>query len=191
MSMPPPPPPPPPGPPPPPPIPPGGMYQPTPGVPGGRPLASAGMRILARFLDSLIVGLVGGVVGAAIILGDGDSAGFGGFGGDMSGGERFAISLVGLLIGFVYEAVITKVAGGTPMKLAFGMKVVRVADGQPVQWSESIIRWGFLGVIGLIPVLGGIAVFIIWIVSIVFLFTDKLRQTVTDKVAKTIVVSSR
>jgi uncharacterized RDD family membrane protein YckC len=167
------------------------MYQPTPGVPGGRPLASAGMRILARFLDSLIVSIAGGAVGAAIILSDGDSAGFAGFGGDISTGDRFAIGLFSLVIGFVYEALLTKVAGGTPMKLAFGMKVVRAVDGQPVGWSESLIRWGFLSVIGLIPVLGGIAAFIIWIISIVFLFTDKLRQTVTDKVAKTIVVSSR
>ena len=73
-----------------------------------------------------------------------DSAGFGGFGGDISAGKRFAISLVGLAIGFVYEAVLTKVKGGTPMKLAFGMQVVRT-DGSPVGWSESIIRWGFLG----------------------------------------------
>lgn len=190
MSM---PPPPPPSSPPPPPPPPGGMYTPPPpgGVPGGRPLASAGMRILARLLDAIILGVVGGSIGAAIVLSDGESAGFGGLGGDLDAGKRFAIGLVSLVIGFVYEAVVTKMAGGTPMKLVFGLRVVRATDGQPVQWQESIIRWGFLGVIGLIPVLGGIAAFIISIVSLVFLFTDKLRQTVTDKVAKTIVITTR
>jgi uncharacterized RDD family membrane protein YckC len=169
---------------------PGGFNAPHSAVPGGRPLATPGMRILARVLDAIIVGVAGSLIGAAIILSDGDSAGFGGLGGDLSAGERLAFGLVSLVIGFFYEAVLTKLKGGTPMKLAFGMSVVR-ADGMPVGWPESIIRWGFLGLVGLIPFVGGIAALIIWIVSIVFLFTDSLRQTVSDKVAKTIVVTSR
>jgi uncharacterized RDD family membrane protein YckC len=148
------------------------------------------MRILARFLDAIIVGVIGTAIGAAIILSGDDSAGFAGFGGDIGAGDRFTINLFSLAIGFVYEAVLTKVKGGTPMKLAFGMQVVRT-DGSPVGWSESIIRWGFLGLIGIIPVLGPIAAFIIWIISIVFLFTDRLRQTVSDKVAKTMVLTTR
>jgi uncharacterized RDD family membrane protein YckC len=171
-------------PPPPPPIPPSD-YSGLQGVaPGGKKLAQPWMRILARFLDAIIVSVIGTAIGAAIILSGDDSAGFAGFGGDIDAGDRFALSLFSLAIGFVYEAVLTKVKGGTPMKLAFGMQVVRV-DGSPVGWSESIIRWGFLGLISVIPILGGIAALIIWIISIVFLFTDRLRQTVSDKVAKT------
>lgn len=188
MSMP-PPPPPPTGPPPPPPMPPGGMYQPSPGVPGGRALATPGMRILARFLDGLILLIASGVIGAAIVLSDGDSAGFAGFGGDLTAGERFSLAVFGLVVGFLYEALITKMAGGTPMKLALGLRVVRAADGQPVGWNESLLRWGVVAVIGLIPGLGGLAGLVIGIVSLVFLFTDKLRQTVSDKVAKTLVVT--
>ena len=112
-------------PPPPPPLPPSD-YSGLQGVaPGGRKLAQPWMRILARFLDAIIVSVVGTAIGAAIILSGDDSAGFGGFGGDISTGKRFTISLFGLAIGFVYEAVLTKVKGGTPMKLAFGMRVVR------------------------------------------------------------------
>jgi uncharacterized RDD family membrane protein YckC len=148
------------------------------------------MRILARLLDFIIVGAVSTAIGAAIILSGDDSAGFGGIGGDISAGKQFAIGLVGLGIGFVYEAVLTKVKGGTPMKLAFGMQVVRT-DGSPIGWSESIIRWGFVPLISLIPQVGGIAGLIIWIISIVFLFTDRLRQTVSDKVAKTMVLTTR
>ena len=177
-------------PPPPPPLPPSD-YSGLQGIaPGGRKLAQPWMRILARFLDAIIVSVVGTAIGAAIILSGDDSAGFGGFGGDISTGKRFTISLFGLAIGFVYEAVLTKVKGGTPMKLAFGMRVVGTS-GAPITWSESIIRWGFLALISVIPILGGIAALIIWIISIVFLFTDSLRQTVSDKVAKTMVITTR
>jgi uncharacterized RDD family membrane protein YckC len=177
-------------PPPPPPIPPSD-YSGLQGVaPGGGKLARPWMRILARFLDAIIVSVIGTAIGAAIILSGDDSAGVAGFGGDIGAGDRFAISLFSLAIGFVYEAVLTKVKGGTPMKLAFGMRVVRT-DGAPVGWSESIIRWGFLALISAIPLLGGIAALIIWIISIVFLFTDRLRQTVSDKVAKTMVLTTR
>jgi uncharacterized RDD family membrane protein YckC len=177
-------------PPPPPPLPPSG-YSGLQGVaPGGLKLALPWMRILARFLDVIILGAIDTALGAAIILSGDDSAGFGGFGGDISAGKRFSIGLIGLVVGFVYEAVVTKLKGGTLMKLAFGMRVVQT-DGAPITWSESIIRWGFLALIGVVPILGPIAAFIIWIISIVFLFTDRLRQTVSDKVAKTMVITTR
>ena len=176
-------------PPPPPPIPPSD-YSGLQGIaPGGGKLAQPWMRILARLLDSIIVLVISTPIGAAIILSGDDSAGFGGFGGDISAAKSWALSIVTLAIGFVYEAVITKWKGGTPMKLAFGMRVVRT-DGAPVGWSESILRW-ILAVLTLIPGLGAIAGFIIWIISLVFLFTDRLRQTVNDKIAKTIVITTR
>jgi uncharacterized RDD family membrane protein YckC len=179
-------------PPPPPPPPPGYVpYSATPGPAGGRPLANPWMRILARFLDAIVVGLAAGLIGAAIVLSDGGSAGFGGFGGDLSGGERFGIGLFGVVVGFLYEALCTKIWGGTPMKLALGLKVVRAADGAPVGWNESLLRWGIPAAIGLVPILGAIAGLIIFIVNLVFLFSDKMRQTVWDKIAKTIVVTTR
>jgi uncharacterized RDD family membrane protein YckC len=180
-------------PPPPPPMPPGYTpYTPQPGgAGGGRPLASAWMRILARFLDGVIVSIAAGAVGAAIVLSDGATGGFAGFGGNMTTGQRFGIGLFGVVVGFLYEALTTKVWGGTPMKLAFGMKVVRAADGAPVGWNESLIRWGVPALIGVIPILGVVAGLIIFIINLIFLFTDKLRQTIWDKIAKTIVVTTR
>ncbi len=155
-------------------------------------LASAGKRIGARFLDAVIMGIVSGVVIAPIILSEGESAGFGGIGadGDVSTGKLLFISLFSLAVGFVYEAVITKVAGGTPMKLAFGMKVVRADDGGPLEWSHAVLRWLVPSIFGLIPVVGGIISFVLFIVSLILLFTDSLRQTISDKVAKTVVINS-
>lgn len=170
----------------------GGAYQPV-GVPGGRPLAETWMRVLARFLDSLIVGLVFGFVFSAILLSDGDDAGVGGFGADGSFGELYVLGLLGMAAGFVWDAVCTKQFGGTPMKLAFGMRVVRADDGGPVEWRHAIIRWAVPGALALVPlpVLPGLVNLVIIIVSLVFLFTKPLRQTVWDLAAKTLVVKAR
>jgi len=151
------------------------------------------MRVLARFLDGLIVGVVFGLIFSAIVLSDDDSAGFGGLGADASFGKVYALALLGMVAGFVWDAVCTKQFGGTPMKLVFGMRVVRADTGGPVEWSHAIIRWAIPGALALIPlpILPGLANLVIVIVSLVFLFTKPMRQAVWDLVAKTIVVKAR
>jgi len=170
----------------------GGAYQ-TPGVPGGRPLAEAWMRVLARFLDALIVGFVFGAIASALVLSDGDNAGFSGLGADASFGELYLIGLMSMAAGFVWDAVLTKQFGGTPMKLVFGMRVVRSDDGGPVEWRHAIVRWAVPGALAAVPlpVLPGLLNLVIVIVSLVFLFTKPLRQTVWDLAAKTLVVKVR
>lgn len=173
-------------------MPPGGAYTPD-VVPGGLPLAESGMRVLARFLDSLIIGLVFGFIFSAIVLSDGDTAGFGGLGADASFGRVYALALLGMAAGFVWDAVCTKQFGGTPMKLAFGMRVVRADDGGAVEWRHAIIRWAVPGALAIIPlpILPGLVNLVIVIVSLVFLFSKPRRQTVWDLAAKTIVVKAR
>ncbi len=158
---------------------------------GGPNLAPPWKRILARLLDGLILALVFGTIFAAIVFSDSDdSAGFGGLGADASFGQLYAIALMGAAVGFVWDAVLTKMYGGTPMKLAFGMRVVQAESGAPVEWRHAIIRWAVPGAIGLLPLaqLGSLVNFVIVIVSLVFLFTKPLRQAVWDLAAKTMVV---
>lgn len=173
-------------------MPPGGAYTPS-AVPGQRPLAEAWMRILARLLDSLIVGFVFGLVFSPLVLSDGDTAGFSGIGSDASFGELYVLGLLLMAAGFVWDAVLTKQFGGTPMKLAFGMRVVRADDGGPVEWRHAIVRWAVPGALALVPLplLPGLLNFVIVIVSLVFLFSKPLRQTVWDLAAKTLVVKHR
>ncbi len=177
--------------PPPPPVPQGGYGRPMGAV--APDLASAGKRMGARFLDGLILGVASGLIVAPIILSEGESAGFGGIGadGDIGSGKLLLISVLSLALGFVYEAVITKVAGGTPMKLAFGMRVVRADNGGPLEWSHATLRWLVPSIFGLIPLVGGFISAILFLVSLVLLFTDSLRQTISDKVAKTVVINAR
>ncbi len=161
--------------------------------PTGQPLANPWMRVLARFVDGLILAVVFGTVFAAIILSGGDDAGFAGFGADASFGRIYLLGLLGVAAGFAWDAVCTKMFGGTPMKLAFGMRVVRADNGGPVEWSHAIIRWAIPGALSLlpIPVLPGLINFVVLIVSLVFLFSKPLRQCVWDQIAKTLVVTTR
>lgn len=161
-----------------------------PGVPAGRTLPSPWKRIGARFLDGLILSLVFGTVFAAIILSGDDEGGVGGIGADASFGKIYLISLLGAAVGFVWDAVCTKQFGGSPMKLAFGMRVVQADSGAPVEWKHAIIRWAVPGALALVPLgnLGGLVNLVIVVVSLVFLFTKPLRQAVWDLAAKTIVV---
>jgi uncharacterized RDD family membrane protein YckC len=150
------------------------------------------MRVLARFLDSLIVGLVFGFVFAAIILSGDDGAGLGGFGADASFGKVYLLALLGAAAGFLWDAVCTKMFGGTPMKLAFGMKVVQ-SNGADVEWEHAIKRWALPGALALIPIptLPNLVSLVIVIVSLVFIFTKPLRTAVWDMFADTLVVKSR
>lgn len=165
-------------------------------VDGGRPLASAGMRVLARFLDVVIVALVFGSLFAAVILSGDDDAGLAGFGADASFGRAYLVALLGAAVGFVWDAVCTKMFGGTPMKLAFGMRVVR-QNGADVEWEHAIKRWALPGAFGLVPpivglsVLLGVAQLAIVIVSLVFIFSKPLRTAVWDQFANTMVVTTR
>ena len=85
---------------------------------------------------------------------------------------------------------LTRLYGGTPMKLAFGMRVVRADNGRQVEWSHAVTRWAIPGVFAAIPlpVLPGLLGFVVVVVSLVYIFTKPLRQAVWDQVAKTLVV---
>lgn len=150
------------------------------------------MRVLVRFLDALIIALVFGSIIAALILSSGDDAGFAGLGGDVSFGKAYAIAILGMIVGFVWDAVCTKMFGGTPMKLAFGMRVVQ-DNGADVEWEHAIKRWALPGAFALIPIpiLPDLASFVVVIVSLVFIFTKPLRTAVWDLFANTLVVKSR
>lgn len=162
---------------------PGGVFG-----PGGRTLPEQWKRIVARLLDGIILGVINVIIVGIVV--SGDTGGFNGVGADLSAGKLFVIGLISLAIGFVWDPVITKAKGGSPMKLAFGMHVVRADTGAPVEWSHAIIRWGVVAIWGIIPILSVIVPLLMVVVSLVFIFTKPLRQAVWDQVAKTVVVNA-
>jgi uncharacterized RDD family membrane protein YckC len=171
------------------PLPASGYQQPA--QPVGIPLADAGLRFAARFLDRIIMAIIGCVPGlmisgSAIALtpNNGSSGMFG------SLGAAVASSIVSAIVVLLYDGVATATLGGTLMKRAFGMKVVNQSDGLPVNMQVALTRAAPLAICTAIPWVGSLGQFILGLVSLIFLFTDKLRQTVSDKVAKTVVIKA-
>jgi uncharacterized RDD family membrane protein YckC len=162
-----------------------------PAGPQGIPLADSGLRFAARLLDRIILFFLTcipslAISGSALAL-----AGRGTGGGVFSNlGSSLATSVVSAGIIMLYDGVGTGLMGGTLMKKAFGMKVVNQSDGQPVSMQTALLRAAPTALCTLIPILGGLAAFVMGIVSLIFLFSDKLRQTVSDKVAKTVVIKA-
>lgn len=159
-------------------------------VPG---LAEPIMRIGARVID-YIVWFIVNVVFSALFLGTALATG------NVEEVSYIAGVLAGLLTTLIiaaYEAVLVGTQGATLGKMALGLKVVR-GDGSPADLKDGVMRilpYLVLSVLSAIIPFFSLIAFLVFVVvgliSLVFLFTDDKRQTVWDKVAKTLVVSSR
>ena len=110
-----------------------------PGAPGALHYASFGSRLMARMIDSFIVGAIFAVltVGMAVVIGSMAS-------GDPEAGQGAAVVVV-LLVNvmafvfpIVYSAFFVARSGATPGKMAMGLKVVR-PNGYDVSTGQA---WG-------------------------------------------------
>ncbi len=93
-----------------------------------------------------------------------------------------------LVIGYIVWWLFTLRRGQTPGKRLLGIRVIR-ADGTPSEW-----RWTFMRefiVKGIAVSLGNAVVGIVWIGDLLWAFWDKDRQTIHDKIMKTVVVDDR
>jgi uncharacterized RDD family membrane protein YckC len=174
-----------------------GAPQPVPGSPqgnfGGPNLAEPINRIGARIIDG-IIWIIVSIIPAAI------------FGAALIGSGATKVSYISsLLAGIVstalvagYEIFMVGTRGATLGKMALGLKVIR-ADGAPATMQDAAMRMALYIGLGIgAALLGrslgrilGFVQLIVFVVSFVFLFTDKMRQTLWDKVGKTIVVSTK
>lgn len=158
----------------------------------GPELAGPWQRIGARLLDALIVSVIFVALALPFILSvttlDDSVA-------NDENDDAAPIFYLGLvLIGagvaaVAYEVAFVAVKGATPGKMLVGIRVVSDTGAFPPGWGKAFGRWA-LNLLNLIPYLGGLALFVIQIVSLVFLFTDGERRTVFDRVAGTRVVKA-
>ncbi len=180
----------------------GGAPPPTPGAPYpgavaanpeydaqlGVTLANPGMRIVARFIDGLLMGLASFIIG--LIFGLGTI----GLGGDYSFGAVVVVSVLSAAIYFGYEYLMLNSSSATLGKMAFGFKVIR-EDGQPLDSNSVTMRAGVWGVVTLVanvvPILGSLISLVFIVTCIVFLFSKPRHQDVPDLVAKTVVITTR
>ncbi len=121
-------------------------------TPHGQRLATAGQRIGARLIDVVIqIGI--GVVVIAAIIGSGV--------GEFSIGALF----VSVVFGFLYEATMVALKGGSLGKLILGLAVVREETGEtPPGWEPAIMRW-LPSLIGLVPIIGLLISLVVFVFS--------------------------
>ncbi len=118
-----------------------------------------GPRFLAILIDSIIIGVVGAILGFIFRNSPGLSGGVTG------------------LLALAYFIVLEATQGATLGKMALGLRVTRT-DGAPISWTESIIR-------NLLRIIDGLFVYLI---GAILIWTSPLKQRLGDRVAKTVVV---
>ncbi len=155
----------------------------------GRQAADPWLRIAARIIDGVILaipsfGIFGGQVAASIASGGGNVE------------TSFAAGIAVALLGAAYFWGMNSFVGGTLGKLIVGIRIADSQGNDPIGPQVGAIRSGvhIAGLLGIIPILGWlvqIAILIVGLVSLVFLFTDPNHRTVMDRLADTYVVTKR
>jgi len=155
----------------------------------GRELADPWLRIGAAIIDWLVTVVVSiPFIGFAI-------AGAVATDGELDGGA-IALGLVASLITTAYYVVMNSQFSATLGKMALGLRIVGRNGEEPLGWNIGVRRTAnrLVGILGNIPILGilvGLALLVLNLVSLVFLFTDNERRTVMDRFADTYVVKKQ
>ena len=95
-----------------------------------------------------------------------------------------------LIIGYIIWWLITLSRGQTPGKQLVGIRVMR-ADGTPSDWGWTFIREFIVKFVVFEVVLDAVAFGVVGIIDLLWAFWDRNRQTLHDKIMKTIVVDDR
>jgi len=151
---------------------------------GPNALSSQWKRLGARIIDAILISVIPAVILAAIMLDDDTDFTVGTT--ELTG-DLIALSLVLVALSAIYEIGMLVTRGATAGKLALGMRVARIADGQKPQLSDAAIRWAVPAVAGLIPRVGSL----FQLLDGAWCLWDPNRQCLHDKAAKTVVVDTK
>jgi len=135
-------------------------------------LAGPGKRFAGAFIDGVIVAIpVAAVTFTSILSSRGETGLF----------AAVASGLLGGVILFVYDGLMTASSGQTVGKKLVGTKVVS-PNGRDIEAGQAWIRSGSRAVMGLTRILG--------LIDALFVYSDK-RRTLHDRIARTVVVNWR
>lgn len=167
-------------------------------TPDGVALADQGMRLLARLIDYVVLSIViapltwGWLTDYFSALNDyslraeetGESDPFGLLSQPGVTADLFKISVVSLLVTFFFEIGFNRFLGGTPGKLACGLRVREYDRPGKPSWGGCVLRWlvgqGAPAIIGLF-----------WLLDVLWCTWDPKRQCLHDKAGSTVVVKAR
>ncbi len=179
---------------------PGGYPQTGPTAPDGTPLAGRWRRLWGALIDGVIVSAVAGLLGASLVSAIADdfrryinqataAAQAGAAAPDANTfvanvtPDLLRLALLQLLVAAVYEIPLTKLRGQTLGKMALGTRVRPLAQEGLPTWGQSVLRWIGYRVLAAVPQVGGFYS----LLDALWLLWDPRRQTLHDKIAKTVV----
>lgn len=176
-----------------------------PTTPDGQPLAGWGMRLLARILDGIVLGILGSIVLLVVApdLTNNLTAWFEQIVADIEAGSSAMTEMpaalqqdilrggtVSAVVFLIYEVLMLRFVGATLGKLATGLRVRLRDQPGPLPWGAAAIRgliWQGPNLVGGTGALGTLAS-LFTIVNGLWPLWDRNRQALHDKAAKTNVV---
>jgi uncharacterized RDD family membrane protein YckC len=143
------------------------------------PYQGVAIRFVAILIDYLIIGVTVGILalpfGVAAIAVTANAGGMSA----LSWGFIVLVFLIGLDIWFLYFTLLEGRYGQTIGKMALNIKVVREADGMPIDYSEAAVRTVLRIIDGLFD----------YLIGAIFIWTSDKQQRLGDRAAHTVVVS--
>ena len=154
----------------------------------GRPYAEWWKRVVAAIIDAVVVGIPSQIISAIFLAGGSSSVEVNEVTGEVSGGGGFVAGLLGamfvpLILGILYYTILNgSEKGQTLGKMAMKIAVRDEATGGALGMGKAFLRYLVGAVLAFITC--GIGA----IVDLLFPLWDPKRQTIHDKVAKSVVV---
>jgi uncharacterized RDD family membrane protein YckC len=128
------------------------------------------IRVVAYIIDGIILGIVGGVIYAALGVNLSDPNSF-------QSTRYQGAQGANLVISFVYFAGLWTVMGASLGQRIFGMRVVDANTGQPIGFGKAALRW-----------LGLLISFLVCFIGVIWVAFDGRKQGWMDKIAGTVVL---
>ncbi len=143
------------------------------------PYQGVAIRFVAILIDYLIIGVISGILAIPLLVAAIAVNVTNGNVSAVSLGPIVALSVVGLVVWFLYFTLLEGRYGQTVGKMALSIKVVREADGAPIDYGEAAVRTVLRIIDGLFD----------YLVGAIFIWTSDEKQRLGDRVAHTVVVS--
>ena len=143
------------------------------------PYIGVAIRFVATIIDAIIIVVIVGILVipflVAAIAANVTNRSVSAF----SLGPIIAFIVVGLVVWFLYFILLEGHYGQTVGKMALSIKVVREADGAPIDYGDAAVRTILRIIDGLFD----------YLVGAIFIWTSDKKQRLGDRVAHTVVVS--
>jgi uncharacterized RDD family membrane protein YckC len=143
------------------------------------PYQGVAIRFVAILIDYLIIGVISGILAIPLLVAAIAVNVTNGNVSAVSLGPIIALSVVGLVVWFLYFTLLEGRYGQTVGKMALSIKVVREADGAPIDYGEAAVRTVLRIIDGLFD----------YLIGAIFIWTSDEKQRLGDRVAHTVVVS--